>query len=103
MAHNSDEHSKSFDLLAWIPPEKARSGGTITVRVPVPRSCPGCGGSGRDWLADCVRCWGDGAVAVDEAVSLEVPPFSGKRATLEVSLSIGLRPLRLRVEVRVEP
>jgi DnaJ-class molecular chaperone len=101
MAHDSDERSKSFDIVALITPKKARTGGKITVRVPIHRSCPGCNGTGRDWLADCVRCWGDGTLAIEEPVSIDVPAFSGNRAMLELSLSIGLRPLRLRVNLRV--
>jgi DnaJ-class molecular chaperone len=101
MAHDSDQRSKSLDIVALVAPNEARTGGKITVRVPIHRSCPACDGTGRDWLADCVRCWGDGTLAAEEPVSIDVPAFSGKGAVLELSLSIGVRPLRLRLKLRV--
>jgi DnaJ-class molecular chaperone len=96
------ERLEPLNVVVVLPREQALVGGTITVGVPVYFHCPHCRGTGRDWISDCLHCDGTGEMSVDKPVQLDVPPFTGTRAVLDVPLhQLGVRNFFLRLQLQV--
>jgi len=96
------ERLEPLNVVVLIPAQKALTGGTIEVGVPVYYRCPYCRGTGRDLFSDCIHCDGSGELAVDEPVEIDVPPFGASRAVLDVPLhGLGIRNFFLRLQLQV--
>jgi DnaJ-class molecular chaperone len=94
------EHVEPLDVVVPMHLEQARRGGIVRLGVPVPHRCPYCLGTGRDWVADCPQCGGEGGVTVDHPIRVHVPPFFGQRAVLDVPLfGLGIGNLYLRLHL----
>jgi hypothetical protein len=96
------ERIEPLTVVVVLPAEKALTGGAITVGVPVYHRCPYCRGTGRDIFSDCLHCDGSGELSVDEPVHVDVPPFAGRRAVLDVPLyQLGVRNFYLHLQLQV--
>ena len=89
-----------LNVMVSMPLERARRGGIVSLGVPVHHRCPYCLGTGRDWIADCPQCGGEGGVTADQPIRVRVPPFFGQRAVLDVPLfGMGISNLYLRLHL----
>ncbi|QCQ22845.1 DnaJ domain-containing protein [Desulfoglaeba alkanexedens] len=80
--------------------EEAERGGDLS--VPVARSCPVCGGTGRRGGYWCPRCAGAGEVESDRTIRVRIPAGVRNGAVLQLSVEVPQgRPLNLRLHVRV--
>jgi len=80
--------------------EEAERGGDLS--VPVARSCPVCGGTGRRGGYWCPRCAGAGEVEGDRTIRVRIPAGVRNGAVLQLSVEVPQgRPLNLRLHVRV--
>jgi DnaJ-class molecular chaperone len=96
------ERLEPLNVVVLLPPEKALTGGVVTVGVPVYHRCPFCRGTGRDLFAACCRCDGSGELSFDEPVEVAFPPFGGTRAVFDVPLQhLGIRNFFLRLQLQV--
>jgi hypothetical protein len=96
------ERLEPLEVVVLVPAERAQVGGTITVKVPVYLRCPFCRGEGHDILSDCLQCRGAGEVSVERPVHVDVPPFAGRRAVLDVPLNgLGIHNLYLHLQLQI--
>jgi molecular chaperone DnaJ/curved DNA-binding protein len=83
------------------PPEAAR-GVLAPIGVPVFRPCSLCSGSGRDWLAPCMACGGQGMIEQEMTVSVRIPPMVRDRTVIEVPIEgLGIHNFFLRLHIRI--
>jgi molecular chaperone DnaJ len=82
-------------------PDQLMAGAAVPLRIPVPRVCKACAGTGRAGYGTCGRCEGNGAAWVATPLDVVVPSNSRDGTTITVPLSpLGLKNLRLHVHVR---
>lgn len=95
---------KDIYLEVLLSPRESREGGLFPIRFPVIEPCPRCGSAG---LLDgffCPACFGSGGVSTEREFSLSIPPRTASGTAVSLSLEdIGLRGVRLHVEVGVDP
>ena len=53
---------------------EAFDGRVVSLKVPVPITCPNCGGRGETWTEPCHLCCGTGESLVHQTVRVSVPP-----------------------------
>jgi DnaJ-class molecular chaperone len=83
------------------PPEAAR-GVLAPIGVPVFRPCSLCSGSGRDWLAPCMACGGQGMIEHEMTVPVRIPPMVRDRTVIEVPIEgLGIHNFFLRLHIRI--
>ena len=81
-----------------LTPEEARRGGEYPVAVPVWQPCPACSGRG----LFCPGCRDRGALRARREFDLVMPPGVADGTSAALALAdIGLRGVRLRIDVRV--
>lgn len=91
----------NFEVL--LTPEESAHGCIVPVGVPVSRSCPWCGGTGRDWISRCAYCQQQGMVENEERLHLRIPPMVSSGSIYEIPLrSLGVHNFYLRLHVLVE-
>src|SRR5689334_18649592 len=96
------ERLEPLHVVVVVSPERALTGGLVTVGVPVYYRCAYCRGTGREMFLDCLHCNGTGELMVEEPVRVDVPPFVGRRAEFDLSLQkLGIRNLFLRLQLQV--
>jgi DnaJ-class molecular chaperone len=97
------ERLEPLHLRVILSADEAARGASLTIGLPAFRSCPVCGGSGRDWLFPCLSCDAQGVVEEERTVRIHLPPGIPDRAELEIPLSgLAVESLYLRVEVRID-
>jgi DnaJ-class molecular chaperone len=95
---------KEIYLQVILSPRESREGGLFPIRFPVRESCPECGSAGLVSDFFCASCFGRGYVSAEREFSLSIPPRTGSGTAVSLSLEdIGLRGVRLLVEVLVDP
>ena len=57
-----------------LTPQQAFKGATVTLGVPLRRTCRPCGGRGESWDEGCPDCGGDGEIAAPQQMQVRVPP-----------------------------
>ncbi len=95
---------KEIYLQVILSPRESLEGGLFPIRFPVLEPCPECGSAG--WVSEffCASCFGRGCVSAEREFSLSIPPRTGSGTAVSLSLEdIGLRGVRLHVEVHVDP
>jgi hypothetical protein len=86
-----------------VSPSEARSGGILSLGVPVFQTCPSCHGSGRDSAYLCSLCGGSGRLEDEEEVRVRVPPHLRDGDVLEVPLyGLGIQNVFLRLLFRID-
>ncbi|NOX36925.1 MAG: DnaJ domain-containing protein [Calditrichaeota bacterium] len=70
-----------------LTPEEAKSGGNLTLDVPIYTECPSCEGSGVSFPFRCFHCGGSGRVEQKKAISIKVPELYGGRQKFKLDLS----------------
>jgi len=96
------ERLEPLNVVVVLSAAQALTGGIVTMAVPVYHRCPYCRGTGRDLFSDCLHCDGSGEISVEQPVEVDVPPFAGSRAVLDLPLhSMGIRNLFLRLQLQV--
>jgi DnaJ-class molecular chaperone len=75
----------SLTAEVFLTAEEARTGGTVTVEIPLPSSCTECDGTGGAAL-NCPRCDGDGVTTSRLPVPLRVPPHTREGTVFQVHL-----------------
>ncbi len=70
-----------------LTPEEAFWGTTVPLRVPLPRTCPRCGGRGETWEEWCAACGGAGEVTAAHEVHLRVPAGVHEGARFRFSIA----------------
>lgn len=102
MRHAFGDDDRPVALVAdvAVSPREACRGAAVALRVPLRRTCRGCGGRGEIWSEGCARCRGTGHAVERRRVTVPVPPGTadGERFTITVVHPEGVR---TRVEVRV--
>ena len=70
-----------------LTPEEAKSGGNLTLDVPIYTQCPSCAGSGVDFPFRCFHCGGTGKVKQRKTISIKIPDLYGGRQQFKLDLS----------------
>ncbi len=97
------ERPEGLNFEVVLTPDEAARGVIVPVGVPVFRTCPRCGGSGRVWLYPCVACGQEGMLEREEIVRVRVPPMLRSRTIVELPLrDLGIRNLYLRLHIRID-
>lgn len=95
---------KDIYLEVVLSPRESREGGLFPIRFPVLEACPRCRSAGILDEFFCPACFGRGSVSSEREFSLSIPPRTGHGTAVSLSLEdIGLRDVRLHVEVQVDP
>jgi len=95
---------KDIYLEVVLSSRESREGGLFPIRFPVLEPCPRCGSAGILDEFFCPVCFGRGSVSTEREFSLSIPPRTGHGTAVSLSLEdIGLRDVRLHVEVQVDP
>ena len=90
----------NMDLI--LTEDEAVRGLDIQVRVPAPRPCDACGGTGRDWAFTCISCEGQGVIDGEAVVPVQIPPHVRAGSVVELPLAhLGIRNLVLCFHVSV--
>jgi len=98
------EQLEGLNIEVVLTPEERRQGCVLPIGVPVVRRCPGCGGSGRDWLFPCLACGQQGTIEEEEIVRFRIPPMARSGSTFETALrGLGIHNFCVRLHVFVEP
>lgn len=79
---------------------QATAGARVPLDVPLPRTCPGCGGRGESWEASCAPCGGSGHATEHYPVTVTVPAGVEDGARFAFSIAHPRGP-RAQIEVRV--
>lgn len=94
---------KDIFLEVILSVDESREGGLFPVRFPVLEPCPQCDRSGLIELFSCPVCGGRGGVRTEREFALSIPPRTADGTAVSLSLEdIGLRGVRLHVQVRVD-
>jgi molecular chaperone DnaJ len=95
---------KDIYLEVFLSPRESREGGLFPIQIPAMVPCPQCR---PDAILDkfvCPACGGDGCIRIERSFSLGIPPRTAHGTSVTLSLEdIGLRGIRLHVEIRVDP
>jgi molecular chaperone DnaJ len=95
---------KEIYLEVVLSPSESREGGLFPIRFPVLEPCPRCASPGLRDEFFCPACFGHGSVSTEREFSLSIPPRTASGTAVSLSLEdIGLRDVRLNVEVQVDP
>lgn len=95
---------KNIYLEVILSPRESREGGLFPIQIPDLAPCPQClpGGILEEFF--CPACGGNRCVSVERSFSLSIPPRTAGGTSVALSLEdIGLRGVRLHVEIRVDP
>ncbi len=97
------ERLESLDFDLVLTRDEATCGGTVRVPAPAFVPCPGCAGSGLDWLfLPCAMCARHGVVESERRVAVTIPPLTRSGTIVEVPLeALGIHNLCLRLHVSV--
>jgi DnaJ-class molecular chaperone len=97
------EQVEALNFEVLLTPEEASHECVVPIGVPVFRSCPQCGGSGKGWASSCGYCQQQGMIKAEEVVRIRVPPLVPPGSVFELPLDgIGISNFRLRLHVFVE-
>jgi molecular chaperone DnaJ len=97
------ERLEGLDFEVVLTPEEAARGCVVPVGVPVFARCPGCRGSGRDWVFACALCQQQGMIENEELLRVRIPPMAPSGTILEIPLrGLGIHNFYLRLHVVVE-
>jgi molecular chaperone DnaJ len=98
------EIEKDIYLEVILSARESREGGLFPIQIPAMVPCPQCRpGSILDELV-CPACGGYGGVRIERSFSLGIPPRTADGTSVALSLEdIGLRGVRLHLEIRVDP
>ena len=97
------ERLRPLDLDIILTADEAEQGTAVSIAVPALRRCPTCGGSGRDWLFECLECAGRGIIEEERLLELQIPQSIRSDRIFEVPLShLGVHNLYLRVRLRID-
>jgi DnaJ-class molecular chaperone len=95
---------KDIYLEVILSSRESREGGLFPIRFPVLEPCPQCGSAGLLDEFFCPRCFGKGSLQTEREFSLSIPPHTVDGTAVSLSLEdIGLRDVRLHVDIRVDP
>lgn len=95
------ERLEGLNLVLPLSREELVRGGVVPVAIPVYHRCPACAGTGRDWAGRCLACDGDGVLAGEQRVEIEIPPGCPP-SIVELPLDrLGIRNLILRLHLRM--
>ncbi len=75
---------RSVEII--LTPEEARSGGNLTLNVPVERECPECGGTGVTFPFTCFNCGGRGRIETVRPISIRIPEITRPKQYFTVDL-----------------
>lgn len=75
----------SLTAEVFLTPAEARSGGIVTLEIPIPSTCAACGGTGGTGL-NCDSCDGEGVTHYRMPVPVRVPPGAGSGTVFQVRL-----------------
>ncbi len=96
------ERLRPLDLDLILTPEEARTGGSVSIGVPVFYRCDTCEGSGRDWLFRCLACGETGMIEREQPVQIRIPPMVRSESTFEIPIhGLGIHNLCLRARVLI--
>jgi DnaJ-class molecular chaperone len=96
------ERVDSLTVEVHLTPYEARQGVKIPVGIPVFVRCAVCGESGREWLAQCLTCRGQGFVETQQTINVRIPPNVRDGAVFEAPLhGLGIHNLYLRLNIRI--
>jgi len=70
-----------------LTPEEAKTGGNLTLDVPIHTDCPSCGGRGVIFPFRCFHCGGTGRVEQKKSISIKVPELYESRGQFKLDLS----------------
>ena len=91
----------TFELI--LTPDEAVRGAEVPIALPRVEPCHECGGTGRAWLFTCTPCGGQGVIATETMVRIEIPPLVRAGSVIELPLhGAGIHNLYLRLYVRIE-
>ncbi|MFO7708621.1 MAG: DnaJ domain-containing protein [Desulfobacterales bacterium] len=91
-------------LEVVLSPREWREGGLFPIALPVQEPCPHCRIRGLSPHLDCPGCGGTGSRVVERELALGIPPRTGHGAAVTLHLDeVGLRGVRLHVQLRVDP
>jgi molecular chaperone DnaJ len=95
---------KDIYLEVALSSRESREGGLFPIRFPVLEPCPRCSSAGLLDAFFCHGCFGRGSVSSEREFSLSIPPRTVHGTAVTLSLEdIGLRDVRLHVEIQVDP
>jgi curved DNA-binding protein CbpA len=96
------ERVESLTAEVRLSPYEARQGVIAPVGIPVFTRCAACGGSGREWFSQCLRCQGQGVIETERTIHVNIPPRVQDGTIIAVPLrSLGIHNLYLRLHVRI--
>lgn len=85
-----------------LSPEEAFWGTVVTLRVPLRRTCPRCGGRGEVWSEWCGTCGGGGELTAEHDVRVRVPAGVQEDVRFRFSVSPqGVTPALVEVRIRI--
>jgi hypothetical protein len=96
------EHTDADVLRAEVSlsQREAFAGHVVALKVPVPITCPNCGGRGETWTEPCGLCLGTGESLFQQALRVTVPPRVADGACVRFRLK-SPDAVSIRVELRV--
>ncbi len=82
--------------------EEAKSGGSLTLDIPVYVQCSACRGRGRRYSSVCPHCGGSGRLRREKEITIDIPAGTRDNTYFELPLdNIGLRGATLVIRFRV--
>jgi DnaJ-class molecular chaperone len=63
-----------LEMDVFLTVQEAFSGVTLNLRVSIPFQCLWCGGTGRDFFFNCIRCHGSGNINMKRSLEIKLPP-----------------------------
>ena len=74
LVSSTSRRVRTLTMEVPLTPEQARDGGTVHLLVPAEARCPACQGDGGIWGYACRRCAGEGFIAGEMPVAIDIPP-----------------------------